>query len=174
METMRHEAYEITQLLDRIKASVFALITLRWSSKGSSVRNTPPPTPIIPVTPNYELMKTPIVPPENYLGTNLESRPPSYHIQQYRPSPRNHGNPTSDKSTASSSQSSRPPTINKYKPFEDPAQYTSLTPLKPTRRTRTKTPTPTTTTTKGASTSGPPKTSSTHPLTVVNTPEWDG
>ena len=37
---MRHEAYEITQLMDRFKASVFALITLRQGSKGSSVRNT--------------------------------------------------------------------------------------------------------------------------------------
>jgi hypothetical protein len=37
---MRHKAYEITQLMDWFKASVFALITLRWSSKGSSVRNT--------------------------------------------------------------------------------------------------------------------------------------
>jgi len=43
METMRHEAYEITQWVDKIKASVFALITLRRSSKGSSVRNITPP-----------------------------------------------------------------------------------------------------------------------------------
>jgi hypothetical protein len=40
METMRHEVYKITQWVDWIKASVFALITLRRSSKGSSVRNT--------------------------------------------------------------------------------------------------------------------------------------
>ena len=36
---MRHEVYEITQWMDWIKASVFALITLRRSSKGSSVHN---------------------------------------------------------------------------------------------------------------------------------------
>jgi hypothetical protein len=39
METIRHEAYKITQWMDWIKASVFALITLRWSSKRSSVCN---------------------------------------------------------------------------------------------------------------------------------------
>jgi hypothetical protein len=39
MEMMRHEAYKITQWMDWIKASVFALITLRQSSKGSLVRN---------------------------------------------------------------------------------------------------------------------------------------
>jgi hypothetical protein len=43
METMRHEVYEITQLMDWIKASVFALIILRQSSKGSSVHNITPP-----------------------------------------------------------------------------------------------------------------------------------
>jgi hypothetical protein len=43
METMRHEAYEITQLMDWFKALVFALITLRQSSKGSSVHNITPP-----------------------------------------------------------------------------------------------------------------------------------
>jgi hypothetical protein len=37
---MRHEVYEITQLLDWIKALVFALIILRQSFKGSSVYNT--------------------------------------------------------------------------------------------------------------------------------------
>jgi hypothetical protein len=63
----------------------------------------PPPTPIIPVTPNYELMKTLIMPSENYLGTNPESRPPSYHMQPYRPLPHNNNNPTSDKSMASPS-----------------------------------------------------------------------
>jgi hypothetical protein len=36
---MRHKAYEITQLMDRFKASVFALITLRRSSKGSLACN---------------------------------------------------------------------------------------------------------------------------------------
>ena len=36
---MRHEAYKITQLMDWFKALVFALITLRQSSKGSSVCN---------------------------------------------------------------------------------------------------------------------------------------
>jgi hypothetical protein len=36
---MRHEVYEITQCIDWIKASVFALIQLRRSSKGSSAHN---------------------------------------------------------------------------------------------------------------------------------------
>jgi hypothetical protein len=134
----------------------------------------PPPIPIIPVTPNYKLMKTLITPPENYLGMDPESRPPSYHIQQYYPSPCNNNNPTSNKSMASSSQPSRPPMLNKYKPFEDPAQYPLLTPLKPIRQMQTKTPTPTMMTTKGASTSGLPRTLSTHSLMVVSTLKWDG
>jgi hypothetical protein len=37
VRVVSHEAYEITQCMDWIKASVFALIHLRWSSKGSSV-----------------------------------------------------------------------------------------------------------------------------------------
>jgi hypothetical protein len=52
-----------------------SLTSWRWKA-----HRPPPPTPIIPVTPNYELMKTPIAPPENYLGTDPESQPPSYHI----------------------------------------------------------------------------------------------
>jgi hypothetical protein len=43
METMRHEAYEITQCMDWVKASVFALIPLRRSSNRSLVRNITPP-----------------------------------------------------------------------------------------------------------------------------------
>jgi hypothetical protein len=43
METIRHEAYEITQLMDWFKASASALIILRRSSKGSSVCNITPP-----------------------------------------------------------------------------------------------------------------------------------
>jgi hypothetical protein len=43
METMRHEAYKITQCIDWIKALVFALINLRQSSKGSSAYNITPP-----------------------------------------------------------------------------------------------------------------------------------
>jgi hypothetical protein len=39
METMRHEVYKITQLMDWFKASASALIVLRQSSKGSLVHN---------------------------------------------------------------------------------------------------------------------------------------
>jgi hypothetical protein len=44
----------------------------KWLSKP------PRPVPIIPVMPNYELMKTPTTP-------WTEDRPPSYHLQPYTP-----------------------------------------------------------------------------------------
>jgi hypothetical protein len=55
-----------------------------------------------------------------------------------------------------------------------PTQQQPLTPLKPMRQMQMQKLTAMTMIIKGASASGPPRTSSTHPLMVVSTLEWDG
>jgi hypothetical protein len=94
--------------------------------------------------PNYKLIKTLITPLENYLEMDLESQPPSYHIQQYHPSCCD-PNPMWHKPTASSLQ----PYNYKYYLLEGyPIGPLSPTPLNPMRRKITVT--ATMTMTKGA------------------------
>jgi hypothetical protein len=74
----------------------------KWRSKQ------PRPIPIIPVTPNYELMKTPMTP-------WTEDRPPSYHLQPYTP-PRPDVSRMCDKANASSSMLSTASTASPTSP----------------------------------------------------------
>jgi hypothetical protein len=57
---------------------LLSLTNWKWKSNWS-----PPLTLIILVMPNFELMKTLIMPLENYLGAKTDSQPPSYHMPQY-------------------------------------------------------------------------------------------
>ena len=118
----------------------------KWRSKQS------PPIPIIPVTPNYDIAKTPL---DHPAPPPAEDRPPSYHLPTYRP-PRRDANRMFAKPTASSSTPSTPYTV-------DP------TPLNPSRRT-------TTTTTKRKKTIGPPMPRPDTPAgqIAVSTPAWGG
>jgi hypothetical protein len=104
----------------------------KWMSKQ------PRPVPIIPVTPNYELMKTPTTP-------WTEDRPPSYHLQPYTP-PRPDVSRMCDKANASSSMPSTAST----------ASLTSPTPTLKRSKMRIQNMTTTTTTSPGPITTEPP------------------
>ena len=119
----------------------------KWRSKQS------PPIPIIPVTPNYEIAKTPL---DHPAPPPAEDRPPSYHLPTYCP-PRRDANRMFAKPTASSSTPSTPYTVN-------------LTPLNPSRR-RTMMTTP-----KRRKTIGPPMPRPDTPAgqIAVSTPAWGG
>ena len=97
----------------------------------------PRPTPIIPVDPHYDLMKTPLTTPP------LPESPPSYNLQTYEPPRRDPTRMWAAKTgscSIPSDMSSAPPTLG-HKPKASPPSNLTLT--RTTTRTPTQTPTPT-------------------------------
>jgi hypothetical protein len=118
--------------------------------------------------PNYKIIKTLIMPPENYLGTMTYNCPPFYHLNQYFPLHHN-----------ASHMYYKPMAFllmpYNYKHFTNkpyPTNPLLPTPLNPIRRIWIRT--QITIKATEASASGPPKMLNTHPLIVVSILKWNG